>query len=184
VVVSPSPDNAMLKPHLFRSIVLCSLWGSTAPLVAQVAPSPMFPQADPVKMAALAANSQRTMRPASFVLSHKTELALTAKQVAQLDLLVRVEDDSAAVRSFRLEALMARIMEKRQADNSTRQIGWDGPVDESRLRSEACEQAGIASEAMINLYRDRQAVGKILTGNQVNLAVELEMSDVIRILKP
>jgi hypothetical protein len=174
----------MLKPMLFRLIVLCGLCGSTAPLVAQVAPSSMFPQADPAKMAAIAANSQRTMRPASFVLSHKSELALTPRQVEQLDLLVRVEEDSAAVRSFRLEALTARMMEKRQAENTTPVIGWDGPVDESRLRNEACEQAGLTTEAMINLYRDRRAVGKILTGKQVNIAMELEMSDMMRILKP
>lgn len=171
----------MLKPTLVRLIVLC---GMAVPLAAQVSPSPLPPQADPAKMAALMVNSQRALRPASFTLSHKSELALTDKQVEQLDLLARAEEDSAATRNFRREAAMARMMEKRQEDNNVPQTGWSGPVNETQLRADACEQAGMATEVMISLFRDRQAVGKILTGRQINRVMELEMSDVMRILKP
>jgi hypothetical protein len=166
----------MLKPILARLLILL---GFAAPLTAQV-----FPQADPAKMAALAANSQRTLKPASFALSHKTELSLTDKQVQQLELLAKAQDDSAAVREFRRSAQVSQMMEKHLLDNNELQTGWNGPVNESQLRENACEQAKMAADAMVNLYRDRQAAGKFLTGKQITLLVEIEMSDMMRILRP
>ncbi len=172
----------MLKPILARLILLCSFAGSAGPLAAQVTPSSLIPQADPAMMAAIAANSQRTMKPASYALSHKSELALTPQQVEQIDLLARAEEDSATVRSIGLVARMARLMAKRQADD-TQQSGWSGPINESQLRDDACEQSRLAAEVMLNLYRDRQAVGKFLTGKQVNLLKGLEVDDVMRITR-
>lgn len=171
----------MLKPLLGRLIALCLI---AVPVAAQVAPASPFgafgeKQLDPAKMAALVANSQRTMKPASFVLSHKTELTLTPDQVQQLDLLARGEEDSTVVRQIRMVAAMTRLAQKREA-GADPQTGWVGSIDEKRLREEACEQSGLQVEFVVNLLRDRQAVGNILTGRQIDRIAELEMGELKR----
>ena len=176
----------MLKPMIARLIVLCVV---AVPLAAQVAPSspigafgekPM----DPERMAALMANSQRTFRPASFVLSHKSELALTPEQVQFLEFRAKSEDDSIVVRQIRMVSALSRLMKKRESAGAQPTTGWVGSVNEQQLRDEACEHAGLSVEATLNLMRDRQAVGAILTATQIDQIQQLEMSDIMRALKP
>jgi hypothetical protein len=175
----------MLTPFLARLIILGVI---AVPAAAQVAPSPFggFGEKpmDPAQIAALVANSKRTMRPASMVLGFRSELALTADQVQQLELLTRGEEDSAVVRQIRLSAAMARLIKARESSDIAPQTGWAGPINEKQLRDEACEQAGLGVEAMLNLMRDRHAVGNILTGTQIDRVQQLEISDMVRALKP
>ena len=141
-------------------------------------------QLDPERMAALMANSQRTLKPASFVLSHKSELALTPEQVQFLEFRAKLEDDSAAVRQIRMANAMAMLMKKHESTGTQPPTGWVGAIDERRLRDEACERAALSVDAMLDLMRDRQAVGTILTGAQIDQIQQLEVRDMIRALKP
>ena len=179
VIVRPSTDKrAMLKPMLARLIALCVI---TVPVAAQVAPSSAM---DPERMAALMANSQRTFKPASFVLSHKSELALTPEQVDFLEFRAKSEDDSVAARQIRMGSALSSLMKKRESASTKPATGWVGSVNEQQIRDEACEQAGISVEAVLNLMRDRQAVGAILTPTQIAQIQQLEASDMMRALKP
>jgi len=179
VIVRPSTDKrAMLKPKLARLIALCVI---AVPVAAQVAPSSAM---DPERMAALMANSQRTFKPASFVLSHKSELALTPEQVDFLEFRAKSEDDSVAARQIRMGSALSSLMKKRESASTKPATGWVGSVNEQQIRDEACEQAGISVEAVLNLMRDRQAVGAILTPTQIAQIQQLEASDMMRALKP
>ena len=179
VIVRPSTDKrAMLKPMLARLIALCVI---AVPVAAQVAPSSAM---DPERMTALMANSQRTFKPASFVLSHKSELALTPEQVDFLEFRAKSEDDSVAARQIRMGSALSSLMKKRESASTKPATGWVGSVNEQQIRDEACEQAGISVEAVLNLMRDRQAVGAILTPTQIAQIQQLEASDMMRALKP
>jgi hypothetical protein len=176
----------MLKPRLARLVALCVI---AFPAAAQVSPpSPFGPfgekQMGPAQMAAVVATSQRAMKPASFVLSHKTELTLTPDQVQRLDLLAHGEEDSIVVRQIRMSAAMTRLIQKRSDSNTDQSAGWVGPFNEQQLRNDACEQSGLQVDYMLNLLRDRQAVGNILTGSQIDRLQELEMSELMRVLRP
>jgi hypothetical protein len=171
----------MLKPTLARLIALSMF---ATPVAAQVAPNPFAEtKVDPQQIAAMFANSQRTLKPASFVLGHKDELALTPEQVKQIDLLVRGEGDSVIVRQIRMNAAMSRQAKKRAESNVAPQTGWVGTVNEKQLRDEACEAAGMQVDFMVNLFRDRQAVGNILTATQIERIHEIEANDVMRAFK-
>ena len=179
VIVRPSTDKrAMLKPMLARLIALCVI---AVPVAAQVGPSSAM---DPERMAALMANSQRTFKPATFVLSHKSELALTPEQVQFLEFRAKSEDDSVAARQIRMGSALSSLMKKRESASTKPATGWVGAVNEQQIRDEACEQAGISAEAVLNLMRDRQAVGAILTPTQIAQIQQLEASDMMRALKP
>ena len=172
----------MLKPMLVRFVVLSII---ATPVAAQIGPSPFAERkTDPAQFAALMANSQRTMKPASFVLDHKTELGLTPEQVKQLDVLVRDETDSAVVRQIRLTAAVYRDAKSLGESNAAPQTGWVGVVDEKKLRDDACRQAGMGVEVMLNLMRDRQVVGRLLTAGQIERIQELEMNDMVRVMTP
>jgi hypothetical protein len=176
----------MLKPILVRLIALCAIAVPAAAQVSTASPFGAFgeKQMDPAQMAALVASSQRTMKPASFVLSHKAELTLTADQVQQLDLLAHAEEDSLVVRQIRITAAMTRLFKKRAEGETAQSTGWVGQINEKQLRDDACEQSALQVEFMLNLLRDRQAAGTILTGTQIDRLQELEMTDMMRALKP
>jgi len=176
----------MLKPMLARLVALCAI---AVPATAQVSSlSPFGPfgekHIDPAQMAAIVASSQRTMKPAAFVLSHKAELTLTADQVQRLDLLARAEEDSMVVRQIRMSAAMTRLIKKRSEAESAQQTGWVGTINEKQLRDDACEQSALQVDFTMNLLRDRQVVGNILTGSQIDRLQELELSDLMRVLRP
>jgi hypothetical protein len=171
----------MLKPMLARLIALSVF---ATPVAAQVAPNPFAEtKLDPKQLAAMIMNSQRTLKPASFVLGHKDEFALSPEQVKQIELLVRGEEDSVIVRQIRMNAAMSRQTEKRAESNVAPQNGWVGTINEKQLRDEACEASGIQVEFMVNLLRDRQAVGNILTARQIERIDEIEANEVLRAFK-
>lgn len=175
----------MLTTIARLSLLLCAV---AIPAAAQVRPPSPFEalgekSVDPARLAALMANSQRSIKPATYVLGHKTDLALTADQVRQLELLARSEEDSAIVRQIRLTAATARLSHNQQNTAYTRQSGWVGPINEKQLRDEACEHAAITVEYAIGMMRDRQAVGTILTGTQIDRLPELEASDALHAIK-
>jgi len=172
----------MLKPMLARLIALSMF---ATPVAAQVAPNPFAEtKLDPQQLVAMFTNSQRTLKPASFVLGHKDELALTPEQVKQVELLVRGEEDSVIVRNIRRNAEMSRQAQKRVESNVAPQTGWVGTINEKKLRDEACETAGMQVDFMVNLLRDRQAVGNVLTARQIERIHEIEASEVMRAFKP
>jgi hypothetical protein len=176
----------MLKPLLARLIALCVI---AVPVAAQVAPVPPMgafgeKQMDPAQMASLLANSQRMMKPAAYVLAHKTDLALTEDQVQRLETLARAQDDSVVVRQIRLTSVMSQLIRKRQESGNVPDAGWVGSINEKKLRDEACEQAGLTTEFAVGIMRDRLAVGSILTGTQIDRIPELEASDAMRAMRP
>ncbi|MEO5817244.1 MAG: hypothetical protein ABIT20_18400 [Gemmatimonadaceae bacterium] len=176
----------MLKSILVGLTALCVI---TVPVAAQVAaalPMGAFGEKpmDPAQMAALFANAQRTMKPASYVLSHKSDLALTDDQVQRLEVLSRAQDDSVIVRQIRMTSAMHRRLKERLDSGTAPQFGWVGSVDEKKFRDEACEQAGISTEYAIGMMRDRLAVGSVLTGTQIDRLPQLEASDAMRAMKP
>ncbi len=176
----------MLKPLLAR---LIALWVIAVPVYAQVPPANPYGafgerQPDAEQLAALMANRKRTMQPASFVLSHKAELALTAEQVQRIELLAHTEDDSAVVRQIRTTAAMTRQMKERASGNAPPSTGWAGPINEKQIRDDAIQMAGVQADIVLTLLRDRQAVGNVLTGTQIERIMQLEMSDMMSAMKP
>jgi hypothetical protein len=172
----------MLKPLLAPLIALCLIAGSVAAQVAPVSPMGAFgeKQMDPAQLALMIGHSQRLLKPASYVLAHKADLALTEVQVQRLEILARAQDDSVVVRQIRMTSGMALLFKKRQESGIAPDIGWVGPIDEKRLRDEACEQAGLTTEFAIGVLRDRLAVGTILTGTQIDRLPGLEAGDAMR----
>jgi hypothetical protein len=176
----------MLKPMLTQLIAFCVM---AVPVGAQVAPVPPMgafgeKQMDPAQMASLFANSQRLMKPASYVLAHKTDLALTEDQVQRLETLARAQDDSVVVRQIRITSAMSQLIRKRQESGNVPDGGWVGSVNEKKLHDEACEQAGLTTEFAIGIMRDRLAVGSILTGTQIDRIPGLEAGDTMRAIRP
>ena len=172
----------MLKPLLVRLIGLTML---AVPAAAQIAPSPFAEgKVDSTRVAAMFANSQRTLKPASFVLDHRAELSLTQEQVKRLEVLVRSEEDSGVVRQIRITATMTRLMKKQDESNLTSQAGWAGNFSEKQLRDEACERAAVQADVIVNLMRDRQMVGNVLTMTQIQQVLEIETNDLLRALHP
>ena len=73
-------------------------------LMGVAMPSPLLAQAtqpDPQQIADMQARAAQQMKPAEFVLQYRTDLGLTAPQVAALELLAVAQRDSARARQAR-----------------------------------------------------------------------------------
>ena len=160
----------------------------TAPLIAHV----MYAQPaggrvalvpDSAQMLAVMSMGQRMQKPAQFVLDHRVDLALTPEQVPFLDALVKAQAESVSVRQDRLMASMRAAAAKRSSA-APRGITWSGPVDEQAMRDLACEQSALSAESMINMSRDRHAVGAALTSAQLAMLPQLETADMMKGMRP
>ena len=129
------------------------------------------------------ANSMRAMKPAQFVLDHKAELALAPEQVSFLEFLVVAHRDSTIARQARLITLTQVTMAKRPSGGPLGASSWEGKVDEGMIREGACEQSVVQAEMMINLVRDRHAVGGVLTPAQLARLPMVEANDMMKAMK-
>jgi hypothetical protein len=170
-----------------RFMVVTALGIIAAPLGAQtsggVAVGVVGARPDSAQMAAVMANSMRMLKPAVFVLDHKTELALSPEQVQFLEFLVGAERDSADVRQARMIAMMQDQLAKRPRP-AVSMSTWTGPIDEQQIRDEACQRSQAQSESIVGMMRDRHAVGAILTPAQVGQLTTLEQHDMMNAMRP
>ena len=120
------------------------------------------------------------MQPAQFVLDHRADLALTPEQIPFIESLVLAQVDSARVRGAR--RLAVAIAASRNISPSTLLAGassWTGPVDEGAIKETARKQAEQSAEFLVDLARDRHAVGAVLTPSQVAVLVRIESADIM-----
>ena len=138
---------------------------------------------DSSQMAALMAVNMRS--PAQFVLAHNGELALTPEQVGALANVDSALKDSAKVRLARMrDAMRARPPLGPAALQSMKSMmEWSGPIDETAIRAQACEQSASQAEVIINLARDRQRVGGLLTDAQRGQLNGLQAADIMKAMK-
>ena len=152
-------------------------------LMGVAMPSPLLAQAtqpDPQQIADMQARAAQQMKPAEFVLQYRTDLGLTAPQVAALELLAVAQRDSARARQ-------AHAVDRMRA-NSTNPalaaaVSWSGPVDEAALRDAMCRQSAAQSESMLGLAADRRAVASVLTPGQVAQLPRIQADDLMKALK-
>jgi hypothetical protein len=143
-------------------------------LNAQVAPL------DSQQRAAVQATAQMMTKPAEFVLQHRTELELSAIQVARLEQLASAQRDSIPARSDRM------MMQARSVAGSSAMAavaGWTGPVDEQALREALCRQSAVQLESLLGIARDRRAVADLLTASQLAQLPRLQADEMIKAVK-
>ncbi len=141
-------------------------------LLAQAVP---VTRPDSAQIMAAMRNGIRMLRPAEFVLGKASEVALTPEQVSQLKLLASSQADSEVVRQRRtMVSMLASITDKATGRVTTSDFGWTGPVDEQGIRERTMRQAAITTESVIQLARDRHAVGALLTPAQIATLEQLE----------
>lgn len=153
---------------------------STALSAQTPATKPVTP--DSAQIMAMMANSMRLMKPAQFVLDHKTDLSLTPEQVSFLEFLVIAQRDSASARQTRQMTQM-REGAKRSPSSTVTAMAWTGTVDEQAIKDGACQQSAMQAEIMINMARDRHAVGAILTPSQIAQMPMVEAGDMMKAMK-
>jgi Spy/CpxP family protein refolding chaperone len=177
----------MRNTRRFRLIVVTALGIIAAPLGAQtsggVAVGVVGARPDSAQIAAVMANSMRMLKPAVFVLDHKTELALSPEQVQFLEFLIGAERDSADVRQARMMAMLQDKMAKRPRPPVPMST-WSGPIDEQQIRDEACQNSQAQAESIVGMMRDRRAVGAVLTPAQVAQLTTLEQQDMMNAMRP
>jgi TonB family protein len=148
----------------------------SGPLAAQ-SPSPPG-SIDSTQLANVMRNSLAMTHPAELVLAHRADLALTAEQVTQIEAIAAAQRDSQAVRQQRMIVEMKE--RKTKLTDRSDIITWTGRVDEQAIREVARLQSGVQAEALINLVRDRHAVGAVLTPSQLALIPRLEVGAMMR----
>jgi hypothetical protein len=126
------------------------------------------------------ANAQNAMKPARFALEHKEELGLKSEQISALEVLAHAQADSEAVRFERRVAAMSGVQ---PSAGTLAMMAWTGPVDEKANRDEVCAQAQSGVEGMLNVVRDRRAVGSLLTPAQAAMMNELHATSLTRIMR-
>jgi Spy/CpxP family protein refolding chaperone len=159
-----------------RSLVLTLLVGVLAPCAARAQAAPI----DSAQIMAVMGASMVLNRPAEFVLHHRSDLALTDKQVAALEALILAQRDSAGARQLRM---MTRSLEAPLGDATHAAVAWTGPIDESALQEELCRQSKIRMESMLETARDRRAVAALLTPEQVAQLPGLQSADMMKAVR-
>jgi len=117
---------------------------------------------DSTHLVAAMAASLRMRSPASFALSRKSELMLSAEQVAAVEARVPLELDSLRARTERL--MLA--MRKTTTSSAMTLQSWTGPIDEAAIRAASCAQSQMQTDLAIGMLRDRHALGELLTPAQ------------------
>ncbi len=152
-------------------------------LVGVVVPTPLLSQVTPPdapQRAAMQAQAEQQLRPAEFVLQHRTDLALTAPQVATLEALAIVQRDSARVRQARI---VDRMRTNATSSALAAAVSWSGPVDEAAVRDALCQQSSVQLEITLGLAADRRAVASALTPDQVARLPRIQSDDLMKALK-
>ena len=152
------------------------------PITASAQAKSTYQAPDSAQMANMMARSMKQLKPAELVLGYKDQLALTPEQVGFLQMLVKAQQDSQAVRQERMMGRMMTEATPRSAAVIT-SMSWSGPVDEAALREQACAQAQRSVDATIGLAHDRHAVGAVLTAEQLRRLPQLESQAMMDAMK-
>ena len=120
----------------------------------------------------------RMLTPAKSVLERRVELQLSSDQIVALTKLVAAEQDSATARQQRVIAALGQ--QATGPGGAVDLMAWDGPVDEAKMRAEACRNSAAQVESTIGMARDRHAVGAVLTPAQRATMQSLEMKSMIK----
>lgn len=155
----------MLQPALLwrlSTLAVAILIMATQPLSAQIGKPSI---ADSTLLAQRRSNAVKILAPARFALEKRTELGLNAGQVTALQKLAVALDDSAGVRRYRTMKLM-QSRDPASSATAKAAASWVGPIDESGITGDFCQQAQYQADAMIGLVRDRHMVGAVLTPAQ------------------
>ena len=166
-----------------RIVAIVALCVNAAPLWAQTPAVLPVTAPDSSQIMSMMANSMRLLKPARFVLDHKADLALTPEQVSLLEHLVVAQRDSASVRQTRLIALTHTTTAKLPLNGFLAAMQWTGTADEQAIKDSACQQSVVQAEGLINLVRDRHAVGAVLTPAQIAQLPMMEASDMMNGMK-
>lgn len=135
---------------------------------------------DPEQQAAMQAAAMQQSRPAEFVLTHRTELGLTAPQVATLETLVVAQRDSARARQMRA---MERIRTYAANPALAAAVSWSGPVDAAALRDAMCQQTTSQVEVVLGIASDRRVVASVLTPAQVAQLPRMQSEDMQKAMR-
>jgi hypothetical protein len=166
-----------------RAIAVVALSVISTALSAQTPAAKPMTMPDSAQMVAAASNAMRMMKPAQFVLDHKTDLALSPEQVSFLEYLVVAQRDSAVARQTRQMTQMQASNAKRPTSSLVSAMAWTGTIDEQAIKDGACQQSAMQAEIMLNLSRDRHAVGAILTPAQIEKMPMVEAGDMMKAMK-
>ncbi|MEP7000058.1 MAG: hypothetical protein ABI969_06250 [bacterium] len=153
------------------------------PLAAQATATMLVSVPDSSQIMSMMANSMRLLKPAQFVLDHRTDLSLTPEQVGFLEFLVVAQRDSAAIRQARRMITLQASAAKGAMNSSVVAMAWTGTIDEQAMKDVACQQSSTQAESLLNLARDRHAVGAILTPAQIAQMPGIEAADIIKAAK-
>jgi hypothetical protein len=153
------------------------LLGVTLPQTARAQVAAPF---DSAQLAALMASAMQVIKPARFVLQHRTELALSAAQVSALEVLAVAQGDSMVARQTRLAN---RMRAKPPSSAVLAAASWVGDVDDSALRAALCELSTDQAEMMLGLALDRRAAAAVLTPGQTVLLPQLLADDLLKAVK-
>lgn len=140
-----------------------------------------MPQIDAQQRAAVMAAASQQAKPAEFVLQHRTDLSLTERQVASLEVLAEAQRDSARVRQART---VERMRTNPENPALAAAVSWSGPVDEAAVREALCRQSSTQVEFMMGMAWDRRAVAGVLTPDQVSQLPRLQIGDMIKARRP
>jgi hypothetical protein len=162
---------------------LAALLVVSTSLAAQTPAARPLTMPDSSQIVSMMANSMRLLKPAQFVLDHRTDLSLTPEQIGFLEFLVVAQRDSAAARQARMMAAIQATAAKKAPNATVNAMSWTGALDEQAIRGAACEQSATQAESMINLVRDRHAVGAILTPTQIAQIPSVEAADLMKFMK-
>jgi hypothetical protein len=135
---------------------------------------------DSAQRVALMANSLQMSKPATFVLQHRAELALSAVQVSALEALAVAQADSLLARQGRL---FVQLQANPPAPAMLAAASWTGEVDERALRDEFCQWSGSQAETMLAMARDRRAAAAVLTPEQTARLPQLQTNDLLKAIK-
>jgi hypothetical protein len=153
-----------------------------SPVAAQTSATRTIVMPDSSQIMSMMANSMRLLKPAQFVLDHRTDLTLTPEQISLLEFLVVAQRDSAVARQARMMEAF-RASSQRNPSSAAAAMAWTGMIDEQAIRERACEQSANQAETMINVARDRHAVGAILTPAQVAKMPSVEAGDLMKAMQ-
>jgi hypothetical protein len=135
---------------------------------------------DSSQVAAMMANAMQMNKPASFILLHRAELALSEAQVSRLEALVIAQRDSMVAR----QARMAERMRTNPPSAAMLAAGtWTGDVDERGVRESMCQSSVGQADMMLGIMRDRRAAAAVLTPVQAARLPQLEASDMLKALR-
>ena len=117
--------------------------------------------------------------PATLALMMKQELGLGPKQVEAVEALARAERDS---NQMWLSRVMSGPESARSKERAAR-TSWTGPIDETKIRAAACEQARRQADLAIGIMRERHALGAVLSADQRRQYEQLQPQMVQRLMR-